>query len=298
MKYEIFICYRDDTGKDFSRHLWNGLKDRDITAFFAFEDIPKKYQGTETWWKFRDRAIRGCRLFLMIVTDGFEKSGEIRKEINLANSEKKVFMCMVERGLRPHVQTTLLRKNIALRDIQQIPFSTENELLRSVLKYYHEPESEKLPRTIQLTVKESARIHFPLVHFYITQVVQNNPKIKRELPHVGFNIRNSSDSPIKAMVKARVFLDGRDLGLVKGSKRGGKYMGYYDGNLLWNLNPYILFFGNFSVPDICIETEEDLRIEVKVTLIEIDGQTHELLPVGWTFLRDKNNWSFEPTGDC
>jgi len=172
------------------------------------------------------------------------------------------------------------------------------ELLRNVLDNLLEPKHgiERVPSIVQPPAEEQRR--FPLVHFNITQAVQNNPMIKRRLPNVGFNIRNSSDSPVRAKVKARVFLGSRDLGLVEGSQRGGKYMGYYDGKILWNLNPYTIFFGNFSVPKICAETDENLRIEVSVTLIDIDGQEHKLLPVSWTFMRDKNDWFLEPAGDC
>ena len=300
MKYEVFICYKQDTGDDFALRLWNGLKDRDISAFLDDEDIPKRYKGTDKWWEFRNQAIRDCNVFLMIVTDGFEKSDEIRKEITLAIAENKDFMCMIEKGLPSNVQTTLLHQNVELRDLQQIPFSTSAELLRSVLKNYREPKQELMKEIpspmIQPTAEEKRP--FPLVHFRITQAVANNPMVKRKLPNVGFNIKNSDDSPIRAKVKARVFLGNRDLGLVKGSKRGGKYMGYYDGKVLWNLNPYTLFFGNFSVPKICTETDENLRIEVSITLIDVDGQKHKLLPVSWTFMRDKNDWFLEPSGDC
>ena len=157
--------------------------------------------------------------------------------------------------------------------------------------------TEKIPLSISQHIAEKVS-RFPIVHFKITQAVQNNPMIKRNIPNVGFNIRSWNDSPIKAKVKARVFLGDKDLGLIKGSRRSGKYMGYYDGKTLWNLNPYQVVFGNFNVPEICVNTDEDLRIEIRVTLLDIKGQEHELLPVSWTFMRNKNAWFFEPTGDC
>jgi len=299
LKYEVFICYRQDTGDYLASRLWNGLKDRDISAFLDVEDIPKRYKGTDKWWEFRNQAIRDCNVFLMIVTDGFEMSDEIRKEIALANAEKKDFMCTIEKGLPPNVQTTLLHQNVELRDLQQIPFSAPGELLSSVLKNYRQDQesTEETPSPMTQPTAEEKR-PFPLIHFNITQAVQNNPMVKRKLPNVGFNIRNSGDSPIRAKVKARVFLGSKDLGLIKGSHRGGKYMGYYDGKVLWNLNPYVIFFGHFNVPKICAETEQNLRIEVSVNLIGIDGQEYKLLPVSWTFMRNKNDWFLEPTGDC
>ena len=300
MKYEVFICYKQSTAKDYALHLWEGLRERQITAFLDIKDIPRKFkEGTDKWRACRDKAIIDCKTFLMIVTRGFENSPEIQKEIAWAIKEKKEFMCLRRRILSPDIPINLLmKKRINLEDYQQIPFDTPEELLRNVLDNLLEPRQgiARAPSIQQPPTEEKRR--FPLVHFYITQAVQNNPMIKRKLPNVGFNIRNSGDSPVRAKVKARVFLGSRDIGLVKGSKRGGKYMGYYDGKVLWNLNPYTLFFGNFSVPKICAETDENLRIEVSVTLIDVDGQKHKLLPVSWTFMRDKNDWFLEPTGDC
>lgn len=300
MKYEVFICYKQKTAKDYAFHLWEGLKELQITAFLDIKDIPKTFkEGTDKWRSCRDEAIIDCRIFLMIVTRGFESSPEIKEEITLAIKEKKELMCLRRRILSPDIPIDLLMKrHIDLEEYQQIPFDTPEELLRSVLGNLFEPKQkmERLPSIKQPLAEEKRR--FPLVHFNITQAVQNNPMVKRTLPNVGFNIRNWSDSPIRAKVKTRVFLGGKDLGLVKGSHRGRKYMGYYDGKALWNLNPYVILFGNFNVPKTCTETDQNLRIEVSVNLIDIDGQEHKLLPVSWTFMRDKNDWFLEPTGDC
>lgn len=299
MKYEVFICYKNDTAENYAHHLWKGLTEREITAFLASEDIPKKFKGTDKWWDYRDQAIRDCETFLMIVTLGFEISPEIQKEIALALKEEKDFMCLRHNYFPADMQTKLLKKYINLQNLQQITFGTSQELLHEVLHNLYKSKTaiEETPLPIRQLPADERRL-FPMVHFKITQAIQNNPRIQRKLPNVGFNIRSSNDSPIKAKVEARVFLGDKDLGLVKGSQRGGKYMGYYDGKTLWNLNPYTIAFGNFSVPKICAETDQNLRIEVSVTLIDIDGQEYKLLPVSWTFMRDKNDWFFEPTGDC
>ena len=299
LKYEVFICYKQKTAKDYAIHLWEGLKDHQITAFLDIKDIPKTFkEGTNNWRSCRNQAIIDCRIFLMIVTRGFERSPEIQKEIDLAIKEKRDLMCLRRRILPADIPIDLLmKKHINLEDYQQTPFDTPEELLRSVLDNLIEPKQrmEHPPSIKQPVVEEKRR--FPLTYFNITQAVQNNPMVKRKLPNVGFNIRNWGDSPIRAKVKARVFLGGKDLGLIKGSHRGGKYMGYYDGKVLWNLNPYTIFFGHFNVPKICAETEQTLRIEVSVNLIGIDGQKYKLLPVSWTFMRKKNDWFLEPTGD-
>jgi hypothetical protein len=295
LKYEVFICYRENTAKDYALHLWEGLRVYQHTAFLNIRDIPTRFsEGSEKWRARINDAITNCEVFLMIVTQGFENSPEIQREIDFAIKQNRKFMCLRHRYLPENIT---IKSLINLEEYQQIPFEKPEELLREVL---HNLELEKAIETatpIKPPLQKEEKRRFPLVHYYITQAVQDNPLFKRSLPNVGFNIRNLGDSPIRARVKARVFLGSKDLGLVKGGERGGKYMGYYDGKVLWNLNPYTLFFGNFSVPKICAETDENLRIEVNVILIDIDGQKHKLLPVGWTFMRDKNDWFLEPTGD-
>lgn len=300
--YEVFICYKQNTAKDYALHLWEGLNERQITAFLDIKDIPKKFKkGTNHWRANRNNAIIECKTFLMIVTRGFESSPEIQREIALAIEKDKDLMCHRRRILSSDIPIDYAQaqKQINLEAYQQIPFDTPEELLRNALDNLLDSEQRiaRAPSIEEISSKEEKH-RFPLTHFTITQAVQNNPLMRRRLPNVGFNIRNAGDSPIKATVRARVFLGSKDLGLVRGGKRAGKYMGYYDGKIVWHLNPYMLVFGNFSVPKECVESKEDLRIVVSVTLKDVNGQKHTLLPVGWTFMRDKNAWFLEPTGDC
>lgn len=301
MKHEVFICYKRRTAGDYAISLKEGLEEFRITAFLDIKDIPTKFKGTDKWQNCIDQAIIDCSTFLMIVTRGFEKSPDIQREIASALKEKKDFICLRRRNIPRDIPIEYLqKKRINLKDYQQIPFSTPEELLRSALDNLIAPEQKAVketpPAIKQLPAEEERR--FPLVHFNITQAIRNNPKFKRNLPDVGFNMRSWNDIPIMARVKARVFLGKEDLGLVKGYRRAGKCMGYYDGKTVWNLNPYQIVFGHFNVPRICATSDEILRIKLEVTLIEIDGREHNLLPVGWTFLRNKNAWFFEPTGDC
>ncbi len=300
MKYRVFICYKKTTAEDYALSLRMALEEFRISAFLDVRDIPKRFKGTGKWWEYRDQAIRDCETFLMIVTRGFKRSHEIIREITLALDEEKEFMCLRRRNLKTDIPIDLPKKDINLRDFQQIPFETRGELLRSVLDNLIEPKQkmiEKAPAPIKKPLVEEER-RFPLVYFNITQIVRNDPRLKRNLPNVGFNMRNWNDSPIMAKVEGKVFLGDKNLGLVTGSRRGGKYIGYYDGNTLWNLNPYAMVFGNFNVPKICAKTDENLRIEVRVTLIDMDERQYELLPVSWTFMRNVNDWFFEPAGGC
>jgi hypothetical protein len=152
-----------------------------------------------------------------------------------------------------------------------------------------------IPRNVKTDIKPNQA---PLIHYQITQSIQNT-NLKRSLPDVGFNIRNWNSYPLKAKVQARVFLAGVDLGLIKGSERMGKYLGYYDGKTTWHLNPYTQFFGHFSLPkEFSEKPNESLTIEVKVTLEDLNGQKFEYLPVCWTYDKKTKDWFYEPTGDC
>lgn len=292
MKYEVFICYRQNTGKDFALHLWEGLREYDHAAFLDTKDIPTRFrQGTEKWRAYRNDAITNCEIFLMIITRGFENSPEIQNEIDLAIKQNRDFMCL----RHTYLPANMIIKPLAnLGEYQQITFETSEGLLREVLCNLERaqaiPLAPSTPVPIRQTPETEQTRRYPLVHFYVTQQVQNNPKLKRKLPNVGFNIRNLGNSPIKARIKARVFLDSKSLGLVKG-------VGYYNAKKLWNLNPNVLILGNFNIPKSAAESSARLRIRVSATLFDTSGIGYTLLPVSWTFKRNKNDWILEPTGD-
>jgi hypothetical protein len=130
----------------------------------------------------------------------------------------------------------------------------------------------------------------PPIHFEITQIVRNDPRFPpRNLPDVGFNLSHLGDSlPVKVKVEAKTILGGKDLGLIE-----GKY-GYYSGKALWNLNPRTLIFGHFNVPEECADSTEDLKIEVRITIIDQYDRDHSYLPQCWTYVRKENYWFLEP----
>ena len=131
----------------------------------------------------------------------------------------------------------------------------------------------------------------PPIHFEITQRIGNDPHNKRSLPIVGFNVTHYGDSlPVRFTVVIRAFLGNKELGLVINIEKP-----YYSGGIMWNINPRHIFFGNFSVPKECVDSTEDLKLEAKVTIIDKYDRLHELLPVCYTYMRDKNDWFMEPT---
>jgi len=110
-----------------------------------------------------------------------------------------------------------------------------------------------------------------------------------QLPSVGCNMFNPTGYPIRVKVEARAILGGRDLGLIMGR------FGYYSAGTFINLNPFDGFVnGNFTVPRECVDSTEELTIEVRATIIDEKNREHKRLPVSWTYMREKNAWFYEP----
>lgn len=301
MSHEVFICYKRHFADDLAVNLREALREINISAFVDTIDIPKIYEFTEKWSEYRNQAIANCKIFAMIVTAGFEKSQEIAEEIKLAREKRKDSMCFRWAELNPEIVIDLGGESLNTKDIEQIPFNNASELVRRFYDCYakqnptHPEQKTTEDRKTQSASEES---HPPLIHYEITQLIQNT-MLERMLPDVGFYIRSWYPRPVKARVKARIILDGKDLGMEKGVYRNGKYVGYYNGQTEWNLNPYTIVFGHFSIPQECVEGVEKnktLTIEVRVTLEDQDGQLFEHLPVAWTYIRKSNVWFFEPIG--
>jgi len=130
----------------------------------------------------------------------------------------------------------------------------------------------------------------PRLKFEITQRIRNIPGVRRQLPRIGFNIfPNPNDYPIRVRVEARTILGGKSLGLIRDKKR------YYSGETEWNLNPGdSVWNANFDVPKECVNSTEELTIEVRATIIDQDNREHTLLPRSWTYMRKHNMWYYEP----
>jgi len=94
--------------------------------------------------------------------------------------------------------------------------------------------------------------------------------------------------PVKARVEVKHILGRRDLGVMKDKN------GYYSGDVEWHLNPTTIIFGNFSVSEECRESSEDLRIEVRLTIIDQHDREHRYLTQCWKYDREGNYWFLEP----
>jgi len=111
------------------------------------------------------------------------------------------------------------------------------------------------------------------------------------LPRVGFRLSNLNKLFLRARVKATVYLGAKELGIVPPDPHG-----YYSGKKEWNVNAETAIFGNFAVQSDCVNSSETLRIQVEVTVIDPLKKEYELLPVCYTYVRERNSWYLEPAG--
>lgn len=128
----------------------------------------------------------------------------------------------------------------------------------------------------------------PPVHFDITQYLSNGKQ--RKFPDVGIVIKHLGDSlPVRFSVAVQVILGNEDFGLVK--------LNQYNGNSLWNLNPRFVVLGHFPLPYEVVDSTERLEIRVFIIVIDQYERKHQLLPLAWVYMKDRNSWYLEPCGN-
>ena len=145
-------------------------------------------------------------------------------------------------------------------------------------------------RREQIYEKYTRHLVPPLL-FYLAPRMGDPRHSQLRLPRVGFVIENHGGFlPARFKVNVRVFLGSEDIGQIVNPRKP-----YYSGGIIWNLNPGHTFFGNFGVHKKCVNSSEDLKIEVQVTVIDQYGRSHPLLPSCYNYVRDKGYWFTEPT---
>ena len=121
------------------------------------------------------------------------------------------------------------------------------------------------------------------------------------LPHVGFILTNHGNfPPVKAKVKVRAFVGDKLIEEIDDKH------GYYSGDTEWHLNPATKIIGNFVIASKVVKKANThrLRMQANVTLIDVYGREHQLLPFCSTYVpesKDENGniiapyWFLEPT---
>lgn len=280
--FDVFICYRRDSGEDFAEHLKMGLERFHMHTFLDTKDIPQKFKGTEEWTKIRNNAVVNSRFFLLIVTPGFDSSPEIKKELSLARKQAgKEFVYFRHKDLRPNLQIVLDNEELDLGKQQQIPFDTKQDLLRkahNVLIDHQKPPPASLPILWE---------PLPVISSKVTQTLIDTFKF----PQVGWELYNNSPYQLKVRIEIHPFLGGKDLHPLFDDDINGtnEYLAEPNRPLWGN--------GCFTLPAECARSKKELILEIRATVVDVnDPQKGEyvLLPKRWKYIRETNSWSYHP----
>jgi len=133
-QYEVFISYYRDTGSPLADHLKKGLEKVGISAFVDRFDIPDTIKRDDDEWRsYVDKAILECKLFVLVMTFGFNTSKEIERELKLA-IENDVDRLNCKHNDLPDNQKMINidGKKVDLSKYTYKPFSDAHDLLRKV----------------------------------------------------------------------------------------------------------------------------------------------------------------------
>jgi hypothetical protein len=129
--YDIFLCYKKSSGKDFAEHLKSGLEELGLHTFIDSKDIPQMLDGKEEWAKIRNKAIQESKFFILLITPGFDLSSEVITELGIARKiGDKQFIYFRHRNLGRRITLDLNTEKVDLGKQQQVSFETKEELLR------------------------------------------------------------------------------------------------------------------------------------------------------------------------
>ncbi len=308
-KFQVFICYRRDTGEDFAEHLKIGLEKFGIRAFLDIKDIPEKFKGTEKWVDIRDNAIRESQTFLLIVTPGFCESSEVKKELNAGVSIDKYIVCFRHKDMHSNLRIDLKNKEIDLSKLQQIVFDTKQDLLRKAHRILVEEKNNSPPAE---TVNENTALNnswgivtnnekqsdlfltknwnpLPVVKFNISQ----NLADVFQFPQVGWEAYNYSPYQLKIRINVRPKLGDKKLyPLADDDINGTKSYAAEPNSPVWKN-------GCFSLPTESVQSKADLILEIQSTVFDVNEPEkgeYNMLPSIWKYNRKDNTWDYYPQG--
>jgi hypothetical protein len=132
--FDVFLCYKKSSGRDFADHLKSGLEEFGLHTFEDCKDIPQTVETEEGWAKFRDDALEQSKYFVLIMTPGFDLSSEVVKEIGTARKQvNKTFVFFRLRSMRRNIVINLGTEVLDIGKLEQVSFESKEELLRLAL---------------------------------------------------------------------------------------------------------------------------------------------------------------------
>jgi hypothetical protein len=314
-EYDVFICHASEDKDEIARPLAEALRKRGLTVWYDEFTL----RLGDSLRRAIDNGLSNSRYGVVILSPSFFRKNWPEKELDglvaLEDIERrhKVILPIWHKVLRDDVlkySPTLADKLAAsteegldavVKAILEVVKTSEGMAQSQALALGHEdkPPSEMrspLPRdqagktAATIPRIESAKARpVPRLHYEVTQTQSNGEK--RELPSVGFNLKNLADYPVRIRVYAEVILDGKSLGYPS------EWSGHYNGTRVWNLNPQGrtgagIKDGNFTIPVNTVRNDQILMIRVVVRVV--DEEFDSPLPVGWVYDNTKNDWYYEP----
>jgi hypothetical protein len=129
--FEVFLCYKKSSGKDYADHLKSGLEEVGLHTFEDCKDIPQTVNTEEGWSRIRDKALTESRYFILIMTPGFDLSSEVVKELAIARKlPNKTFVFFRHRSMGRKIRVDLGGEVLDIGELEQVSFESKEELLR------------------------------------------------------------------------------------------------------------------------------------------------------------------------
>ncbi len=129
--FDVFLCYKKSSGKDYADHLKAGLEELGLHTFEDCKDIPQTVDTEEGWACSRDKALEESKYFVLIMTPGFDLSREVTNEIRMARKQtNKIFVYFRHRSMGRNIIVNLGDEAFDIGKLEQVSFETKEELLR------------------------------------------------------------------------------------------------------------------------------------------------------------------------
>ena len=129
--FEVFLCYKKSSGKDYADHLKVGLEEVGLHTFEDCKDIPLAVDTEKCWSGFRDKALTESKYFILIMTPGFDLSSEVVKELAMARKQpNKTFVFFRHRSMGRKIKIDLGGEVLDIGQLEQVSFESKEELLR------------------------------------------------------------------------------------------------------------------------------------------------------------------------
>jgi TIR domain len=129
--FDVFLCYKKSSGKDYADHLKTGLEELGLHTFQDCQDIPLTVETEEGWAYSRDKALEESKYFVLIMTPGFDLSREVVNEISMARKQaNKRFVFFRHRSMGRKIVLNLGDEILDIGKLEQVSFENKEELLR------------------------------------------------------------------------------------------------------------------------------------------------------------------------